>query len=74
MCVAACLLLSYPFPKDREEEMTTQTEESERWLHFNRKTNREGVSAAVGVTVTGETETQRGKDRDIEPGMKRGGY
>lgn len=47
------------FPKMAREEETTdmQTEESWRWLHFNRKTNREGASVVVGVTATGQTET-----------------
>lgn len=67
---ASCCLIH--FPKTEREEMTTQTEEIERRLHFNRKTNREGVSIAVGVTVTGErrrhgegkTETQRRRRRE----------
>lgn len=66
LCASSCLVHF----RERERESRAKTE-SEGWLHFNRKTNREGASVAAGVTVTGDTARQR--ERDTESKMKTGG-
>lgn len=44
--------------------MTTQTEESERWLHFSRKTNREGSVRCGRSHCDGrDGDTARGRQR-----------
>lgn len=42
--------------------MTVQTDESERWLHFNRKTNREGSLRCDGINGDMARERQRHGD------------
>jgi len=68
VCVCVCVWLRAScclihFPKTEKKKMTTQTEKSERWLHWTKKTNMEGGGGGGSQSDSGGTETQRGKDR-----------
>lgn len=58
-----CLLFWCPFQRDRLGEMTTETEESERWLHLDEET--ESCWSECGEAVRAAV-CSDGKDGDVE--------